>query len=146
MSTPAAEQTSAASEAWRLMGRLFQANRGALFQACSEVSLSPPQVMALRLLDPERPMPMSELAGLMHCDNSNITGIVDRLESRGLVERRPATHDRRVKHLLVTADGAATRGRVEALLAHPPEALLTLSVAEQRQLLALISKAVAEEP
>ena len=40
---------------------------------------------------------MSALAGLLMCDNSNVTGIVDRLEALGLVERRPAEHDRRVK-------------------------------------------------
>ena len=34
-------------------------------------------------------MPMSELAEAMRCDNSNVTGIADRLEDRGLVERRP---------------------------------------------------------
>ena len=40
---------------------------------------------------------MSALAHALHCDNSNVTGIVDRLEAAGLVERRAAEHDRRVK-------------------------------------------------
>lgn len=135
----------AASEAWLLMGRLFQTNRGSFFAACAEVQLSPPQVMALRLLEPGSPIPMSDLAALMHCDNSNITGIVDRLETRGLVERRPATHDRRVKHLVVTGDGAKTRARLEELMARPPDALLRLTAAEQRQLLALLRKATGED-
>lgn len=144
MSTTAAPQTSTASEAWVLMGRLFQSSRGSFFAACGEAKLSPPQVMALRLLQPGAPMPMSELAGLMHCDNSNITGIVDRLEARGLVSRRPATHDRRVKHLVVTDAGLAVRGRLDELMAEAPEPLLSLTAAEQRQLLALLRKAVGE--
>lgn len=142
MGTPAAATpTSAASEAWLLMSRLLQENRGAFFAACAEANLSPPQVMALQLLEPETPTPMSDLAGLMHCDNSNVTGIVDRLEARGLVTRRPATHDRRIKHLLVTDEGAAVRARLVAQLSEPPEPLLRLSTAEQRQLRDLLRKA-----
>jgi DNA-binding MarR family transcriptional regulator len=126
------------------MNRLFQANRGHFVAACSAVGLSPPQVMALRSLRPGDPMPMSALAGLMHCDNSNVTGIVDRLEDRGLVAREPGTQDRRVKYLRVTEQGEAVRGQLDALLGDPPEPLLTLSAAEQRQLTALLRKALGE--
>lgn len=144
MSTTSPPPTSAASEAWLLMSRLFQANRGTFFAACTEVGLSPPQVMALRSLRPDDPMPMSELAGLMHCDNSNVTGIVDRLEARGLVSRRPATHDRRVKQLVLTDAGRAVRDRLHGLLSEAPAPLLRLSAAEQRQLLALLRRAVGD--
>ncbi|MCW3040875.1 MAG: Transcriptional regulator, MarR family [Solirubrobacterales bacterium] len=144
MSATAPAPTSAASEAWLLMSRLFQGNRGQFFAVCQELKLSPPQAMALRLLEPGTPTPMSELAGLMHCDNSNVTGIVDRLEARGLVLRRPASHDRRVKHLVVTDAGADVRERLGTLMAQPPAALLRLSAAEQRQLVALLGKALAE--
>jgi DNA-binding MarR family transcriptional regulator len=126
------------------MDRLHQEGRGAFFAACAEVGLSPPQVLALRLLEPGTPTAMSDLAGRMHCDNSNITGIVDRLESRGLVERRAATHDRRIKHLIVTAAGAEVRRRLDTLLGAPPASLLSLSAAEQRQLAALLRKAVGD--
>ncbi len=129
------------SEAWHLMARLFQSNRGKFFAACAEVELSPPQVMAMRSLTREHPIPMSELAGLMHCDNSNVTGIVDRLEDRGLVARQPGTQDRRVKYLQVTEKGVAVQDRLQDLLGDPPEGLLALSPAEQRQLLALMKKA-----
>ena len=53
---------------------------------------------------------MSALAAALQCDNSNVTGIVDRLEAQGLVERRPAAHDRRVKTLVVTTEGVELRG------------------------------------
>ena len=45
---------------------------------------------------------MSELANALFCDNSNVTGIVDRLEERGLVRREAAEGDRRVKLLVLT--------------------------------------------
>ena len=136
-------RASAASEAWVLMGRLFQVNKGRFFAIASEFDLSPPQMHALRALDANEPMPMSELASQMHCDNSNITGIIDRLEDRELVQRRPAEHDRRVKHLLLTERGAELRERLGAAMAQPPAQLEKLSTDEQRQLRDLLRKATS---
>src|SRR3954464_8804500 len=103
---PAMSHTSAtrrkpspAGEAWALMHELFHASRRRFLAVASEFELSPPQGRALGVLDPERPVPMSELAEALHCDNSNVTGIVDRLEDRGLVERRSdAQHRGGVEH------------------------------------------------
>ena len=69
--------------------------------------LHPGQAIALRLLD--EPRSMGEMAEAMHCDNSNITGIVDRLEEREIVERRAAEHDRRVKLIALTPAGKRLR-------------------------------------
>ena len=57
-------------------------------------------------------MPMRELAAELHCDSSNVTGLVDGLEAHGFVERRSAEHDRRVRMLVVTERGAAVRRRI----------------------------------
>ena len=122
---------SPASEAWILMGRMLHMEKKRLHTAASEFELSPPQLTALRQLDAQAPLPMRELAERLHCDNSNVTGIVDRLESRGLVERRSADHDRRVKHLVLTADGAELREQVDALLDRAPEGFDRLSAEEQ---------------
>ena len=54
------------------------------------IDLSPVQCHVLHLIEPERPMPMGRLAETLFCDASNVTGLVDRLEARGLVERRPS--------------------------------------------------------
>jgi DNA-binding MarR family transcriptional regulator len=133
-----------ADEAWATMGRLWHANKGRFFAAINEFDLSPPQALALRHLEPGSPLPMSALADLLHCDNSNITGIVDRLEDRGLVERRPAAHDRRVKHLLVTERGAEVRERLMERMDRAPDELDRLTKAEQRQLLALLRKVAGD--
>src|SRR3954451_14848721 len=114
---------SPASEAWALMHELFHASRRRFLAVASEFDLSPPQVRALGVLDPDRPVPMSELADALHCDNSNVTGIVDRLEDRGLVERRSAAHDRRVKMLAVTEEGARVREALVERMSQPPEPL-----------------------
>jgi len=89
--------------------------------AVAESGLTPQQAHALRCLVPGRPLPMRELAGELMCDASTVTGIVDRLEERGLVERRPAPEDRRVKALAVTEEGIAVRDRLwRSLLARAP--------------------------
>jgi MarR family transcriptional regulator, organic hydroperoxide resistance regulator len=134
--------TSPASEAWALMFELLHVSKQRFMAIASEFDLSPPQVMALRHLDPEAPKPMSELAVALRCDNSNVTGIVDRLEDRGLVERRAAEHDRRVKMLMITARGAEVRARLAARLEEPPEPLAHLSVEDQRALRDIMRRAL----
>ena len=124
------------------MFELLHASKQRFMAIASEFELSPPQVMALRQLDPEAPKPMSELAAALRCDNSNVTGIVDRLEDRGLVERRPADHDRRVKMLTITERGLDVRTRLTARLDVPPEPLAGLSVEDQRALRDIMRRAV----
>ena len=80
----------AAREAWRLFWRIFMEDKRRRWAILSELGISPQQSMALGTLKPGEPMPMSALADALHCDNSNITGIVDRLEAAGLAERRPS--------------------------------------------------------
>jgi DNA-binding MarR family transcriptional regulator len=134
---------SPAAEAWDLMAALMQRYGKARFMAAiAELGLSPPQAMALRMLRPEHPVPMSELAGALGCDNSNVTGIVDRLEDRGLVERRSAPHDRRVKMLVVTARGAEVRRRLAERLAAAPEPLARLGEDDQRALRDILRRAL----
>ncbi len=55
------------------------------------------------------PAPMRELAAVLYCDPSNVTGIVDSLEKRGLIERQADPADRRVKLLVFTAEGRRLR-------------------------------------
>src|SRR6478672_10754665 len=136
---------SPASEAWALMHELFHASRRRFLAIASEFELSPPQVRALGVLEPGRPVPMSDLAEALHCDNSNVTGIVDRLEDRGLVERRAAAHDRRVKHLVVTPHGARVRARIVAALYAPPEALRAMDPEDQRALRDLLRTALTPQ-
>jgi MarR family transcriptional regulator, organic hydroperoxide resistance regulator len=135
-------QRSAASEAWSLIAELFTSQRTRFLAIASEFELAPAQLMALKALDPDDPVPMRDLACALACDNSNVTGIVDRLESRGLVERRAAPHDRRVKMLVVTPAGADLRARVKARMDEPPEPLQRLTEAEQETLRDLMRKAL----
>ncbi|MBI5105216.1 MAG: MarR family transcriptional regulator [Solirubrobacterales bacterium] len=134
------------SEAWSAMRDLMMAQRGTMLAAASELDLSPPQLLALRALHPGEPAPMSALAQVLRCDASNVTGIVDRLEDRGLVQRRPAPHDRRVKHLVLTERGEELRRRAAAWLDAPPPGFEALSADEQRELRDLLRKVAGAAP
>jgi len=72
--------------------QLFFAQRAQLPSLAAELQLSPAQCHVLRLIEPGRPVAMGQLAETLACDASNVTGLVDRLELRGLVAvRRPRT-------------------------------------------------------
>ncbi|MBA3300671.1 MAG: MarR family transcriptional regulator [Thermoleophilaceae bacterium] len=137
-----APRRDAGREAWALLGQLTLNQRNLFMAAVAEFELSPMQAHALKMLDPEHPLPMSDLASQLHCDASNVTGIVDRLESRGLVERRPDAADRRVKALALTGEGLAMRQHVVERLAEPPEAIKRLSSEDQRLLRYVLRRAL----
>jgi MarR family transcriptional regulator, organic hydroperoxide resistance regulator len=145
MGATSTRAASPASEAWALIFELMHVSKKRFMAIASEFELSPPQVMALRQLDPDEPKPMSELASALRCDNSNVTGIVDRLEDRGLVERHAAEHDRRVKMLRITARGAEIRAQLGARLNEPPEPLASLSAADQRALRDIMRRALGRD-
>ena len=133
---------SAAHEAQRLFFQIGMEQRAKVGAQLGEHGLGFAQAHALRMLDPEEPLPMSALAERLFCDASNVTGIVDRLESRGLVERGSAEGDRRVKALTLTAAGVELRGRVLAVMNEPPDAIASLSVADQRALRDILARAI----
>ena len=135
-----------AQDIWELLVELSMSLvRQRFLAAVTEVGLSFPQGHALKVLRPGHPIPMRELADGLHCDPSNITGIVDRLGDRGLVERGSAPGDRRVKTLMLTEEGTALRMRLLDRLSEPPPGLGRLTLDEQRQLLHLLRRALLDE-
>jgi DNA-binding MarR family transcriptional regulator len=77
--------------------------------------LTAQQVMLLRSL--EQPIAMSMLADAKGCDPSNVTGLVDRIARRGLVERLADPDDRRVRLLSLTPEGRRIRRSIDQELA-----------------------------
>jgi DNA-binding MarR family transcriptional regulator len=129
-----------ACDAWQLLVRLSFAQRAHLPPLAAELQLSPAQCHVLRLIEPGRPIPMGQLAETLACDASNVTGLVDRLESRGLVRRRPSAEDRRVKVLDLTPNGARLRTLLLDRMTTPPATIRRLSVREQRTLVRILTR------
>ena len=135
------ERRTPAQEAWGLMSRLFWDMRPRMLRVASESGLTPPQLFALRQLDPDQPVPMRALAQALHCDSSNVTGLVDGLAAQGLVERREAEHDRRLRMLVVTERGAEVRDRLFAAMQEVPEPIAALGADDQRALRDILRRA-----
>jgi DNA-binding MarR family transcriptional regulator len=104
-----------------------------------KLGLTAPQATALRELT--GPMTMTELAERMSCEPSNATFVIDKLEKRGLIERRPHHADRRAKQLVLTPEGTALRERLLELLTQQSP-LAGLTNQEQRVLHDLLHRAV----
>jgi DNA-binding MarR family transcriptional regulator len=141
MSTSTVSST-AASEAWGLFWRIFSADKPRRMVTLNEVGLAPMQAMALTHLTSDEAVPMSTLAGLLMCDNSNVTGIVDRLEALGLAERRPAERDRRVKAVALTEQGVALRDVAQLRMSEPPPPLKGLSEEDATALRDILQRAL----
>ena len=132
--------SSHACDAWQLLLQFFFSQRTHLPPLAAEFNLSPAQCHVLHLIEPGRPIPMRQLAETLACDASNVTGLVDRLESRGLVHRRPSAEDRRVKVLGLTPTGSRLRALLLERMAAPPVILGRLSVEEQRALVKILRR------
>jgi DNA-binding MarR family transcriptional regulator len=131
--------------AWQLLMKFFFAQRRHLPSYGTPLDLSPVQCHVLHLIEPGRPLPMNRLADTLSCDASNVTGLVDRLESRGLVRRQPSAEDRRVKVLQLTSSGSKLRTQLLRQMAGRSRPLAKLSP-EQRRTLVEILEALVDEP
>ena len=136
-------KASPAREAWQLATDILFSERPPRMPAVAqEFGMSPMGIKTLYLLEPGVEIPMSRVAEQCGCDASNITGIVDRMESRGLIERRDSPRDRRVKLIALTDEGAEIQAQVLDRLYEPPAAIAALSVADQRALRDIMRRAI----
>ncbi|MFJ6984419.1 MULTISPECIES: MarR family winged helix-turn-helix transcriptional regulator [unclassified Streptomyces] len=108
-------------------------------EAAGEHALTGAQARLLHLLSVE-PLPMRRLAVRLKCEPSNVTGIVDRLEARGLVERRPDPADRRVKLAAATDEGRRIARDLRQSLRFAREPLAGLAEEERGALRGLLRR------
>jgi DNA-binding MarR family transcriptional regulator len=111
---------------WTLLTEFALDMRRWWISTCYSLDLTPVQGMALRTLDPDAPVAMSALADNLACDASNVTGVVDKLEARGLIARQGAEGDRRVKVLAVTERGRQVRSELLSRAAKAPPELAAM--------------------
>jgi MarR family transcriptional regulator, organic hydroperoxide resistance regulator len=116
--------------------------RGRIATVAAELGLTPQQAMLLRHLG--QPRTMSDVAVALACDRSNVTGLVDRLAARGLVERVTDANDRRIKYLVLTEQGRAFRTRLQERFFVQSPSTAGLEPAERHQLLLLLRKLTPE--
>jgi DNA-binding MarR family transcriptional regulator len=115
---------------------------GTLERRAAEHDLSVVQTRLLGILRDRQPT-MNELAGLLGLDKSSTSGLVDRAERRGLVQRAPSSHDGRAVLVTTTPAGRALIAEVAGQYELDVAKLLTaLPVADRTALSGLISRLV----
>lgn len=118
---------------------IIAGERAAFAHRCHTRSISMTHLLLMTLLETHGSLPMSRVAELVGCGLPAATGIVSRMEERGLVVRQHDTEDRRVVTLRLSEEGAAEirelqlsrRERMATALTH-------LSDPERDQLLASV--------
>ncbi len=99
-----------------------------------EVGLTTAQAKVLLALHPDQEVSQRALADQLDYDPSNLTGLIDKLEARGAVHRRPDERDRRVKMVLLTEAGRQTRDQFWTALTSDPGPLAHLTEKQARAL------------
>jgi DNA-binding MarR family transcriptional regulator len=112
----------------------------------AEVGLQPPLFRVLNLVDAAEGRSQQAIGEAIEVPPSRMVALVDELERRGLVERRPNPGDRRVRALYLTDEGRATlaRGR-EIAKAHEGELTRGMAAADRRRLIRLLQRIVDEQ-
>jgi MarR family transcriptional regulator, organic hydroperoxide resistance regulator len=113
---------------------------GVWHQRMRELDLTPPQSITMKLLL-DGPQPMGIVAEYLMCDASTLTGIADRMEERGFIERRSDHADRRIKLLALTDHGREVVRSIDQPLTKVLPGLERLTDAERSTLTDLLQRA-----
>lgn len=97
---------------YRKLLLLMLGSKKCMVGLCSPHELTPVQGILLIILEPGKSKNMNELSEWMGCDASNITGLIDRLESHDFIVRTPGEKDRRVKMIGLTKKGEDCRAKL----------------------------------
>jgi DNA-binding MarR family transcriptional regulator len=128
---------------WLLMQVIFQA-KYQIHEIAEKHGLTVMQFNTLTMLKDDHPLAMKALSDYFMCDASNVTGLADRLESRGLVIRQDHPSDRRIKLIALTQKGASLRDTLirETITAEARRLNPVLDEAERKTLHDLLEKVV----
>ncbi|ASY35162.1 MULTISPECIES: MarR family winged helix-turn-helix transcriptional regulator [unclassified Streptomyces] len=131
-------------EVVQLIGAVVGRYHAEYERAAAAHALTGAQARVLSLLS-LGPLPMRRLARTLKCEPSNVTGIIDRLETRGLVERRSDPDDRRVKLAASTDEGLRLARSLRDGLDFAREPLADLSREERLVLRGLLRRMLGED-
>jgi DNA-binding MarR family transcriptional regulator len=113
--------------------------------ACAKHGLSPAQAQLLCVIK-DQPRGMTELTRILGLERPGLTGLVDRVQQRGLVERQAVPHDRRAVMLTPTAGGKRIAEEFHAEVSERLQQLMAdLPPAERHRFEAIGSKLLAAE-
>jgi DNA-binding MarR family transcriptional regulator len=135
-----------AAEVWRRLFDFFWQHKEEHLGVVRDLGLTPGHMKALLVLDLDEPRPMRALADALCCDASTVTWLVDSLEERGIVERRPLATDRRVKTVVLTPSGATTKAELLDRIYEPPDRIRALAIEDLEALNRVLAKIPGQGP
>jgi DNA-binding MarR family transcriptional regulator len=133
---------AAAAVAWQTFLDVLHTCKPHIHKSTAPFGLTPQLAYALEIIARHESVTMRVLAEDLSCDASNATGVVDRLERRGLIERVADSGDRRVRRVKMTPAGSALYAELNVALRVPPPLLASLSTEDQRALTAILRRAL----
>ncbi|MFY9934136.1 MAG: MarR family transcriptional regulator [Streptosporangiaceae bacterium] len=118
-----------------LIEHLARVGRRAAEASMAPGGLRPRHLIALRLLSEHGPASQQGLADVLSLDPSNVVGLLNELEERGLITRRRDPADRRRHIVELSAQGDKELGLANARLSCVEDDLLQVLTAEERETL-----------
>lgn len=126
-----------------LIRRLHQIAVGLFSETTRSCNLTPVQYAVLAVLDTYPGISQRVLADMVAFDRSTIGDVIQRLEDRGLVARRPSAADKRIRCNQLTTAGKVQLDKIDAIVPRSQiDVLAPLSDGEQAIFMFLLSKLV----
>lgn len=136
-----AEQADQSNETYAAVVATYRVMNRGLSELLSREGLTQPQFHALRVLAKRGPTPMKTISDALYVTAANVTGIVDRLESKGLIERSARSGDRRATIIRLTPEGRELQeGVAKKYEKHMQRALRKFDPQEQETLRRLLAR------
>src|SRR4051794_18633620 len=107
-----------------LLGRVGYAAKARAMEEFEEIGFSPYHYGVLTVLEESPRQTQAEIADALHVDRSQLVGLLDTLEERGLIERQRDPADRRRHMVSLTAEGRRQLGRIRSIVKRLEEELL----------------------
>ena len=126
-----------------LFRRMQQIAVAIFVEECKAFDLTPVQYAALIAIHTHPGIDATRLSAVIAFDRSTLGNVIERLQAKGLIERKPAREDRRIKLLYLTRQGAALlRDVMPAVEKAQARMLQPLKPADRKTLLALLTQLV----
>jgi len=126
-----------------LFRRMQQIAVALFMEECRAFDLTPVQYASLVAIHTHPGIDATRLSAVIAFDRSTLGSVIERLEAKRLIDRKPSPEDKRVKLLHLTKAGAATLRDIMSSVAKAQARMLQpLKPADRKVLLALLTQLV----
>ncbi|TCU65039.1 MarR family transcriptional regulator [Bradyrhizobium sp. R2.2-H] len=126
-----------------LFRRMQQIAVSIFMEECKSFDLTPVQYAALVAIHTHPGIDATRLSAVIAFDRSTLGSVIERLQAKGYIERKPAPEDRRIKLLHLTKSGAAIlRDIIPAVERAQARMLEPLKPADRKTLMGLLVQLV----